>query len=59
MVSKPTTPKRRGRPALAEGEATVPVVIRMTDPQKDKLRRLGGPGWVRDRIDKAKEPDQK
>lgn len=56
MVTKPTPPARRGRPALSEGDATVPVVIRMTEPQKDKLRRLGGPQWVRDRIDKAKEP---
>lgn len=56
MASKPKPTARRGRPALSEGEATVPVVIRMTEPQKDKLRRLGGPQWVRSKLDKAKEP---
>lgn len=46
----------QGRKPLAVGEETVPVTIRMTKPQKDKLERLGGPKWVRERIDKAKEP---
>ena len=58
MVIKPKPLVRRGRPALSEGTPTVPVTIRMTEPQKDKLRRLGGPEWVRDRIDKAKEPER-
>jgi len=48
--------KPRGRPALKPGETTVPVVIRMTEPQRDKLGRLGGAAWVRERIDRAKEP---
>lgn len=48
--------RSRGRPALQDGEATVPVTIRMTTPQKDKLARLGGPQWVRTKIDKATEP---
>jgi hypothetical protein len=48
----------QGRKPLQQGEETIPVVIRMTGPQKDKLRRLGGPGWVRARIDKAKEPTE-
>lgn len=34
----------------------VPVMVKMTQGQKSKLQRLGGPQWVRDRIDKAKEP---
>lgn len=58
MVMKPKPPARRGRPALSEGDPTVPVTIRMTEPQRDKLKRLGGPVWVRDRIDKAKEPNK-
>jgi hypothetical protein len=33
-----------------------PVTIKMSEPQKEKLARLGGAPWVRDRIDKAKEP---
>jgi hypothetical protein len=42
---------------LEEGQPTVAVPIRMTPPQRDKLKRLGGPKWVRARIDKAKEPE--
>ena len=41
---------------MQDGEQTVPVTIRMTEPQKEKLVRLGGPNWVRNRIDKAREP---
>lgn len=54
---KRKTPSRgRGRPALEVGAETVPVTIRMTDKQKEKLARLGGAPWVRERIDKAHEP---
>lgn len=54
----PPKPARgRGRPALQIGVETVPVTIRMTPEQKGKLARLGGPPWVRERIDKAKEPE--
>lgn len=49
----------RGRPPLEDGVDTIPVTVRMTAPQKEKLTRLGGSGWVRDRIDKAKEPTPK
>jgi hypothetical protein len=62
MESKQTrtgqTGKPRGRPALESGVETVPVTIRMTSPQKDKLARLGGPQWVRAKIDKAPEPKE-
>lgn len=44
-----------GRKPLKDGVATVPVVTRMTVDQRDKLKRLGGAPWVRERIDKAKE----
>jgi hypothetical protein len=47
-----------GRKPLEEGMSTVPVVVKMTAPQKEKLKRLGGAPWVRDRIDKAKEPKE-
>lgn len=51
----PAEKKRgRGRPAIQEGAETVPVNIRMTAQQRDKLALLGGPRWVRERIDKAK-----
>lgn len=49
----------QGRKPLKEGEVSVSVPIRMTSSQRDKLARLGGPQWVRDRIDKAKEPEPK
>ena len=45
----------RGRPRLPQGEAMVPVMVKMKPSQKEKLQRLGGARWVRDRIDKAKE----
>lgn len=47
-----------GRKPLAEGVTTVPVMIKMTEPQRDKLKRLGGAPWVREKIDRAKEPKQ-
>jgi hypothetical protein len=47
----------QGRKRLQEGADTVPVSIKMTEPQRDKLRRLGGAPWVRARIDKAKDPE--
>ncbi|MES2248617.1 MAG: hypothetical protein V4645_15150 [Pseudomonadota bacterium] len=52
---KKATPKM-GRPPIEDGAKTVPVSIRMTIPQREKLTKLGGPAWVRERIDKAKEP---
>lgn len=48
----------QGRKPLPKGEAMVPVMIKMKPGQRDKLARLGGPPWVRDRIDKAKEPKE-
>ena len=57
--SKDEQRKKGGRPRLVAGMETVPVMIKMTEPQRDKLKRLGGPQWVRDRIDKAKEPTPK
>lgn len=37
----------------------MPIAIRMTTGQRDKLGRLGGAPWVRKKIDKAKEPEPK
>jgi hypothetical protein len=45
-----------GRKPLQAGITTVPVTVKMTELQRAKLQRLGGATWVRDRIDKAKEP---
>lgn len=48
-------PTGAGRPRLGE-EAMKPRSVRMTDAQAEKLDRLGGGAWVRDRIDKAEDP---
>ncbi len=41
-----------GRPTLVEGEATVPVTIRMSETQRDEFKAAGGPRWVRGMLDK-------
>lgn len=46
----------QGRKPVKQGEETITVSLRMTEVQRDKLTRLGGAAWVRQRIDKAKEP---
>lgn len=48
----------QGRKPSSTTVETVPVAIRMTGEQRDKLQRLGGAPWVRDRIDKAKLPNE-
>lgn len=45
----------QGRPPVKKGEETVTVSLRLTAAQRDKLARLGGAEWVRQRIDKARE----
>lgn len=51
----PSDPNRgQGRKPLAQGQASVPVCIRMTPEQRDKLAALGGPAWIRKKIDTAK-----
>jgi hypothetical protein len=45
----------QGRKPVKQGEETVTVSLRMTASQRDKLTRLGGAEWVRQRIDKARE----
>jgi len=48
-----------GRKPLSEAESTVPVVTRMAPSQRDKLKRLGGAPWVRQKIDAEPEPMKK
>lgn len=48
----------QGRKPLKPGAVTVPVSIKMTTEQRDKLLRLGGSAWVRARIDRAREPGE-
>ena len=47
----------QGRPPVKVGEETQTVSLRMTPAQREKLARLGGAKWVRDRIDRAKDPN--
>jgi hypothetical protein len=47
----------QGRKPLPEGEAMVPVTVKMKPTQRDKLSRLGGGTWIRQKIDRAKVPD--
>ena len=49
----------QGRPPVKAGEETITISLRMTPAQREKLERLGGAKWVRDRIDRAKEPNAK
>ena len=46
----------QGRKPLEIGNPTVVATVKMTKTQREKLGRLGGAPWVRERIDKAKEP---
>jgi len=52
-VAKPATPARK--------IPLVSVSVKLTAAQRDKLARLGGEAWLRDRIDAApdelEEPD--
>jgi hypothetical protein len=59
MASKlPAAKKRPGRPSLDPDQETQPVNIRLTTAQRDKLTKLGGPPWVREKIEKAKLPKE-
>jgi len=56
MNDAATEPKRRGRPPAAPGAGKdARVELRLTQAQRDKLERLGGAQWLRDRIDAARE----
>jgi hypothetical protein len=47
----------QGRKPKADGQAMVPVTLKMLPTQKDKLKRLGGAPWVRSKIDQEPEPE--
>lgn len=58
-MSKPASKGQkapRGRPQLVPGAKPVRVQVLMTPCQADKFKRLGGAAWVRNEIEKAKEP---
>ena len=46
----------QGRKPVKSGEPTISVTLRMTKTQREKLVRLGGAEWVRERIDETPEP---
>ncbi len=58
MATKQPPQRKPGRPPREDGEKTVPVAVRMTEGQRDKLQILGGAPWVRERIEKAKLPKE-
>ena len=56
MTDKPKRggPNRgQGRKPLAGDGQTVRINITMTAEQRDKLKKLGGSAWVRQRIEEA------
>ena len=46
-----------GRKPTPEADALRVGSIRLTQAQWDKLARLGGVAWLRERIDKARAPE--
>lgn len=46
----------QGRKPAYPDAVLVPVTVKMTARQKEKLQELGGAPWVRERIDKAELP---
>jgi hypothetical protein len=54
-MTRPPNDRGQGRKPVKEGEETTSMTIRLTVDQREKLARLGGAQWLRDRIDKAKE----
>lgn len=48
----------QGRKPLDPESETIGVTLKMTRAQREKLARLGGAAWVRNRIDRAKEPTE-
>lgn len=55
-MKKQEEPKKRGRPRLQDEELSAQVVVRVTTDQLAKYQRLGASKWLRQRINKAKEP---
>jgi hypothetical protein len=48
-----------GRKPLIGDTPLIGVTLKMSEEQREKLQRLGGAQWVREKIDKAKEPTPK
>ena len=54
-AKRPPNARGQGRKPTEQGERRS-TSIRLTEQQHQKLARLGGADWVRDQINKAKEP---
>lgn len=54
-ASAPPAP-RRGRPPLQADNASRAFAMRLTPAQHDKLALLGGAAWIRERIERARNP---
>jgi len=66
MTETPQKPTGRGGPGRGQGRSriappdqSVQYKIRMSVGQREKMDRLGGPGWVRAQIDAAEAPPEK
>ena len=57
VVKRGGAGRGQGRKPVKQGEETVTLSLRVTAAQREKLARLGGAGWVRSKIDSAKEPN--
>ncbi len=55
MTMKQSKQKRAtaGKPPLSDAQKSVKVLITVTPAQREKLKSLGGSGWVRAQIDGA------
>jgi hypothetical protein len=51
-------PKRIGRPPLPAADKLIPVPVRLTPAQRDKLQRIG-PQRLRDWLDRVKVEEHK
>ena len=62
MTTKPDQPQdaRRegGRKPIDADSPTVIFSMRMSEKQREKLSKLGGGPWVRERIERARLPDE-
>jgi hypothetical protein len=56
LTGKGGAGRGQGRKPLVDGKPMVPVTVKMLPDQRDKLKRLGGGQWVREKIDQEKEP---
>lgn len=55
-AKRPPSERGQGRKSLQESGPTPVLQVRVTAEQKAKAMRLGGAAWVREQIDRAREP---